>query len=99
MRVVGALFLAVGLGFLTSAAWITLVEAYSPLFAALILAGIFLGLGLVILGVASGKNEDEPAQSRHLQKPDEPPEPGSMSPLAEAFIIGLNAAHAMRGKK
>jgi vacuolar-type H+-ATPase subunit I/STV1 len=101
MCVIGAIFLAVGTVFLTSAGWIVMAEAYSPLFAALVLAGIFLGIGLVILGIASGSKERHrfDPETAPLRDPTAPPTPGSMSPLAEAFIIGLNAAHAARGRR
>jgi len=92
---------AIGVAFLASAAWILLAEAYSTLFAALILGGVFVGLGLIFLGVASmGKNRSETiAAEAAALNPAAPPAPGGLSPLAEAFIIGLNAAHEVRGRR
>lgn len=101
MRGVGAVFLLIGVGFLTSAGWIVLEDAYSSLAAALIIAAIYLGIGLILLAVASGSKESPAHASKMaaLRDPATPPTPGTMSPLAEAFIIGLNAAHAVRGKR
>lgn len=97
---VGGVFVAIGMGFLTSAAWIMLEDAYSAAAAALILAGIYIGIGLIALGVASSsaKRDAVAAPRTALNDPATPPQPGAMSPLAEAFIIGLNAAIAVRGR-
>ncbi len=101
MRAVGAVFLLVGIAFLTSAGWIVLAEAYSTLFAALIISGVFLGIGLILLGIAATSRErrEYDAEDALLRDPAAPPAPGTMSPLAEAFIIGLNAAQAVRGRR
>lgn len=96
----GGIFLAVGLGFLTSAAWILLEDAYSALSAALILAALYAGIGLIMLGiVASSRSRDaHDSRTAPLRDPTTPPQPGTIPPLAEAFIIGLNAALAARGR-
>ena len=100
LRGIGAVFVAIGAGFLTSAAWITLATVYSPLFAALTLAGVFLGIGLIILGIASGGKDHYPhPEADPLRDPASTPPEGKMSPLAEAFIIGLNVAHEMRRRR
>ncbi len=96
----GGIFVAIGVGFLTSAAWILLEDAYSALAAALILAGVYIGFGLIAFGVASSSAKHEASAAPHspLSNPTTPPQPGAMPPLAEAFIIGLNAAYAARGR-
>ncbi|MEI4260806.1 hypothetical protein V8352_03410 [Roseovarius sp. D0-M9] len=102
LRGIGVALVAVGVGFLASAGWILLAEAYSNLFASLIMGGIFLGLGLIFLGVASSskdRREDIMAEAAAAHDPAAPPSRSNMSPLAEAFIIGLNAAHAARGRR
>ncbi len=98
--VVGGIFVAVGVGFLTSAAWIMLEDVYSSLAAALILAGVYIGIGLIAFGVvsSSAKREVSAAPRSPLNNPTTSPHPGAMPPLAEAFIIGLNAAVAARGR-
>lgn len=100
MRVIGGILVLVGLGFLTSAGWISLEDAYSSLFAALVIAGVYLGLGLILFGIAasSGDVASNAAAEAPLRDPATPPRTGSMSPLAEAFVIGLNAAYAARGR-
>ncbi len=100
LSVVGGIFVAIGLGFLTSAAWIMLEDVYSAVAAALILAGIYIGIGLIALGVASSSARRDAATAPRtpLSDPATPPRPGAMPPLAEAFIIGLNAALAARGR-
>ncbi len=97
---VGGVLVAIGVGFLTSAAWIMLEDVYSAAAAALILAGIYIGIGLIALGVASSwaKRDAVSAPRSPLSDPAAPPQPGAMPPLAEAFIIGLNAAIAARGR-
>ena len=49
---VGAVFALVAAGFLTAAAFIALADHWSPLTAALILAGVFLGVALILILVA-----------------------------------------------
>ncbi|MBY5972028.1 phage holin family protein [Pseudooceanicola marinus] len=50
--IVGAILMLVGLGFFTVALWILLVEMRDPLFAATVLGGIYLGVGLIVLALA-----------------------------------------------
>lgn len=98
MRVIGGIFLAVGVGFLTSAGWIMLEEAYSALAAALIIASVYLGVGLILFGVSGSSDEagHHPKAEQALHDPATSPRKGEMSPLAEAFVIGLNTAYAAR---
>lgn len=97
----GGVLVAIGLGFLTCAAWIMLEDAYSAIAAALVLAGIYGGLGLILLGVAasSGTRDKADPETAPLRDPSAPPQPGAMPPLVEAFMIGLNAALAARGRR
>ena len=101
MRIIGGLLVLVGFGFLTSAGWIVLEDAYSSLAAALVIASVYIGLGLILLGIASssGDKDRHAAVEAPLRDPATPPHAGSMSPLAEAFVIGLNAAYAARGRR
>ena len=50
---VGALFLIVGLGFLTVAAWFALATALPPAEVALIIGAGYVGLGLILFAVAA----------------------------------------------
>lgn len=100
LSVVGAVLAGVGVGFLTAAAWMMLEDAYSAIAAAMILAGIYAGLGLIILGLnASSHDDDASPHDEQFRDPAQHPEPGTIPPLAEAFIIGLNAALAARGRE
>nr|WP_171054603.1 hypothetical protein [Roseovarius arcticus] len=100
MRVIGGILVLVGVGFLTSAGWIALEDAYSSLAAALVIACVYLGLGLILFGItaSSADSASHAAAEAPLRDPATPPRTGSMSPLAEAFVIGLNAAYAARGR-
>lgn len=81
---IGGLLAAVGLGFLTHAAWLALVDWRDPLFAAQTLGGVYVLLGgLVLLG----------ARRRPEARRTSPP-PQAVNPvmLVEAFLLGLDAA-------
>lgn len=82
----------IDVGFLTSTGWIILEQAYSALVAALVIAGIYAGIGLVMLDTSSQPSNTYPAAEAPLHDPASPPPAGTMSPLAKAFIIGLNAS-------
>lgn len=101
MRCIGIAFLIVGAGFLTSAGWIVLEEAYSALAAALVIGCIYLGIGLLFLAFTAHSRESQlyRAEMAALHDPAVPPVPGAISPLTEAFIIGLNAAYAARRRR
>ena len=86
----GAIFVAVGLGFLTHAAWIALAEARGALFAAQVLGGVYVFLGGVLLvAAARGSGAAQPA-SRPVARP------ATATMLVEAFLVGLAAAKAAR---
>lgn len=96
----GAAFLVVGIGFLTSAAWIMLEDVYSAAAASLVLSGFYSGVGLVAIAIASSSaKRDMRTQKRPVEDhPPVPPQPGAAPPLVQAFLIGLNAALAARGR-
>lgn len=87
---VGAFFVAVGLGFLTSAAWVTLAAARDPLFAAQVLGGIYILVGGVMLILAGRRPEPAPQPA---------PSPATPAMLVEAFFVGLDAAKGQRSCK
>jgi hypothetical protein len=84
---VGALFVAVGLGFLTWAAWVTLAAVRDPLFAAQVLGGLYLLGGGVLLILS--RRQPKPA-------PQPAPPPATPAMLVEAFFVGLDAAKGQR---
>ena len=96
----GQAFLLVGIGFLTSAAWIMLKEVYSAAAASVILSGFYAGVGLIAIAIASSSARRELRASNHppQQDPAEPPQTGVTPPLVQAFLTGFNAALAARGR-
>lgn len=83
----GAILAAVGLGFLTVAAWIALAAAKGAVFAALILGGCYAGAGLLIAGLALARHGrqagtgDAAADLRYAH-------------MTAAFLSGFRAAQA-----
>ncbi len=88
VALVGGVCIAIGLGFLTAALWIALA-ARDPLFAALVLGGLYLVLGGTLL-----------LRSRRRRIVVPPPQrtraPSHLM-LLEAFLAGLDAARVARG--
>jgi len=87
----GGLCCLVGAAFLTLAAWFYLVAVLDPMAAALILAGVYLGLGLILIGVGSSRTAHHPQTPppSYAAKPAEAS--GFSSPLVQAFLHGLDA--------
>lgn len=81
----GALLMAIGAGFLTVAAWIALAEVRDAQFAALVIGGVYFGLGLIVLALGSRRPHVPPAAA-----------PLSMSGLSAAFAQGFGAGVATR---
>ncbi|NIZ07902.1 phage holin family protein [Pseudooceanicola sp. HF7] len=87
----GALvMIMIGLGFLTAAAWLYLTEIRSSLFAALVIGGVYFGLGLVLMALAS---IDRPVPMAHPSH-TEPPAAGSMTGIITALMQGVGAGIA-----
>lgn len=93
----GAVFTAIGIAFLTTAGWLVLAELRDPTFAWLICGAVYLGAGLVFLGLSRKRNTNERRRAFDpgragpeplATKPDQP-----LPPLAAAFILGLNAGY------
>lgn len=96
--VIGSLFLLVGLGFLTAAGWIVLADRRDALFAALVIGGIYVGIGLIFFALAS---------RRYVRVPVAPPPTGAYGPrlytyavpaLLEAFMVGISAGMVNRSR-
>ncbi|QPM90348.1 phage holin family protein [Pseudooceanicola algae] len=85
----------IGLGFLTGAAWLYLVEIRSPLFAALVIGGAYFGIGLVLAALA---NVDRPVPMAHRAS-HEPPAAGSSAGLIAALLQGIGAGIAAGGAR
>ncbi|MCA0042240.1 phage holin family protein [Celeribacter litoreus] len=83
----GGLLLIIGLGFLTLAAWILLVDLQGTANAALIIGCVYTGAALLTL-----------AATRVKRQPAPPPEqPSPMGLVSQAFLEGLGAGYSARG--
>lgn len=85
----GGLFL-IGMAFLTSAAWIYLSDIRSSLFAALVIGGVYCGLGLIVIAVGMRERPVPDANPTAT----EPPVPPSTADLVAALVQGLSAGIA-----
>lgn len=82
----GAFLMMIGAAFLTVSAWITLVEMRDAQFAALVIGGVYFGLGLVVIAIGARRPYVPPAAAAPL----------SMSGLSAAFAQGFGAGVATR---
>ena len=85
------LCLAVGLGFLTVAAWLLLVAVTDAATAATVIGATYLGAGLILLGVvlAGGRSGGQGAAEGAAVGSQQGA--GEMPPLMAAFLHGMNA--------
>ena len=84
----GAIFLVVGLGFLTSALWLMLERWQDSLFAAQVLGFIYIALGLIFFAIAAAQ------KSRRRIDRRRPPERRTSDPMIqmlEGFLMGMDA--------
>jgi hypothetical protein len=94
LLVLAILMIAVAGGFITVAIWMLVAAAWSPLEAALVLAGLYLGLGLLCL-VLARPARPHPKASPRAQSPAAGPA-APFPPLTEAFLFGLETAMRLR---
>lgn len=96
LSVLGIIFVLIGLAFLTTAAWIALTISADTLTAALVIGGVYTGLGLLILAGATMSRRRVPYTAVDpLAAPASSPSvpyPG----LAQAFMQGFGAGATMR---
>lgn len=92
----GLLFILVGLGFLTMAAWLFLITVTTPMNAALILGGTYFGIGFILIGAGSyAGQQHRKVQEPELRTPAATPE--QMVPqIVSAFLTGLAAGQKTR---
>lgn len=83
----GGLMVAVGAGFLTVAAWIMLATAYDTLTAAAIIGAVYMGIGLICLGLAGRRSH----RHHYYSPPPVDPTAHLVAQLAEGFLTGLRA--------
>lgn len=88
---VGGVFVAIGMGFLTHAVWLALAAFRDPLFAAQVVGGVYVLIGGILLL--------QSRRRRVVVPPSAPSQPMTHLMLAEAFLVGVDAARAARGTK
>lgn len=95
-----ALALLVGIAFLTAAAWIYIAATVDTFIAAIVIGAFYVGLGFVLLGLASAREKSgpEPAGVKSAPEPN-PDAPSNLPPLAQAFIFGMEAGAAAKRRK
>lgn len=93
----GLVFCAVGVGFLTVAAWIYLANVLSVQLAALIIGGAYVGAGLILIGLGNSRSHhvDPMSLSEHATKPAPPP---NVPPLLQALLFGIEAGSKVSRK-
>ncbi|KPQ16273.1 MAG: Protein of unknown function (DUF1469) [Rhodobacteraceae bacterium HLUCCO18] len=99
---VGALFLIVGLGFLTVAAWFALATALPPAEVALIIGAGYVGLGLILFAVAAFIRAPVRRARRSVaETPAVVPSASAMAGagMAQAFLMGLDAGRAAADRR
>lgn len=84
----GAMCCIVGAGFLTVSGWLALVPIVGPATTAVILAGIYLGVGLILLAVSGTETEKTHQQQAELNKPQAQ---SDAPPIMQAFLFGMQA--------
>lgn len=82
----GLLLCAVGTAFLTVAGWLALVPIVGVQLTATVVAGVYLGVGCILIGV-SAKGADRKAR----QKPSHASSNAAGPPIVQAFMFGLQA--------
>ncbi len=87
----GLLATAVGVAFLTAAAWIYLASVADALTAALVIGAAFVGLGLVLVGVASSGKSHASAHEQQTQFAQTNQHHAEQPPLMQAFLHGMQA--------
>lgn len=94
----GLLLCAVGAWFLTLAAWFALLPLVGLPITAVIIASVYLGIGLILIGVGL---QGRAATPDELHAPPPPPvTPPQNPPMMEAFLYGIQAgAKADRARR
>jgi hypothetical protein len=80
----GLLFCLIGTAFLTIAGWLALLPLVGVQLTAVIFAGLYLGVGLILIGVSTGSHEEPEPHAATATHGDGPP-------ILQAFMYGLQA--------
>ncbi|SFE11926.1 Putative Holin-X, holin superfamily III [Sulfitobacter brevis] len=90
-----AIAMFIGLGFLTLAAWLFLIAVATPITAALILGGLYFGIGLVALSILSARQRAR-ARAKAVAAQQSASAEGALSKIILAFITGITAGQKSR---
>ncbi|RLJ51658.1 putative superfamily III holin-X [Litoreibacter meonggei] len=82
----GLLLCSIGIGFLTVAGWLALAPIVGVQLTATIMAGLYLGVGCIMIGISS-RNSHSPEYQKQAEAPVKPEGP----PVMQAFMFGLQA--------
>ena len=94
----GAIFLFVGLTLLSVAGWIVVSEMRDAVFATLVFAGVYSGIGLILIGLSRRPPRIPTAAARSVAAPTAAATPAvAFLPVVEAFATGFYAG-SRRGK-
>ncbi|WP_321364660.1 phage holin family protein [uncultured Celeribacter sp.] len=97
---VGGVLMAVGIGFLTVAAWIMLSTLRDAQFAALVIGLVYVGFGMVIVAVNSSGDRRQSLEQQRAEevrrRAESPPEDDLFARIAVAFAEGVQAGKALR---
>lgn len=95
----GAVFILIGIGFLSVAGWIVLADMRDPVFASLVFGAVFFGIGLIFLGLSRrsfrASDMKAAAQAGAVAKSHEVR--AAVPSMAQAFMVGLNSGLQRRG--
>lgn len=94
---VGGILCAVGAAFLTVAAWFVLATSYDAQTAAFVLGCVYLGAGLITVGLGTSKSKSKRVHTTRSAKSHLPHE--DLSPLqlmAVAFLQGFEQGSSSR---
>lgn len=80
----GLLFCLIGTGFLTLAGWLALLPLVGVQLTAMIFAGLYLGVGLILIGASAGLHDVPEPRAATATHGDGPP-------IVQAFMYGLQA--------
>lgn len=100
LGIAAGLLLAVGIGFLTLSAWLILLTLTTPIQSALILAGAFIGLSLILFAAISlrAKSHSRRAvlRARHAKEAVVQTPASTTGALLGAFLSGMAAGSKSR---
>ena len=91
-----AFLLLIGLGFLTAAVWLLLATLTTPLITALILGGVYSGMGFLVLAVISMRSHARRREHAAALAAAAPASSNNLTSIIAAFMAGLTAGKKAR---